>query len=163
MPTVSNTSPISNLANIGRLDLVLEQFSTLWIPSAVRHELLNIPDTSVRTVVETALQAGWMRGQPAKNTALISLLTVELDQGEAEALALALELEAERILIDERDGRLMARQLGLPVIGVLGVLLRAKRLGRLKTLKEEIAAPRKRAGFFIASELEREVLRSAGE
>jgi len=34
---VSNTSPISNLACIGRLNLLHEQFSELWIPPAVDH------------------------------------------------------------------------------------------------------------------------------
>ena len=37
--------------------------------------------------------------------------------------ALTLEMKADRVLIDKRDARLRARQLGL---GVLGILLRAR-------------------------------------
>jgi len=45
---VSNTSPISNVAYVGRLDLLRDQFPELWTPLAVRAELAAIPDASVR-------------------------------------------------------------------------------------------------------------------
>jgi len=51
---------------------------------------------------------------------------LELDAGESATIALALELGASRILLDETDGRTVAKALGLRPIGVLGVLLRAK-------------------------------------
>lgn len=57
----------------------------------------------------------------------------------------------------------MATRLGLRVTGVLGVLLRARRTGALLSLRAELAALRSQAGFFIASRLEQEILKSAGE
>jgi predicted nucleic acid-binding protein len=90
-------------------------------------------------------------------------LTLELHLGEAEAIALALEAKPDRLLIDERDGRLMARQLDLSVTGVLGVLLRAKKLKQIKAIKPEIDALRKKAHFFISGELETVVLKKARE
>ena len=39
MLVTSNTSPICNLAMIGRLDLLRDQFGSVWIPDAVRIEL----------------------------------------------------------------------------------------------------------------------------
>jgi predicted nucleic acid-binding protein len=39
MPVVSNTSPILNLAIIGRLDLLRQQFSEVLIPPMVLQEL----------------------------------------------------------------------------------------------------------------------------
>jgi len=48
-------------------------------------------------------------------------------------------------------------------MGVLGVLIRAKAMGETASVQAEIAALRNRAGFFIASSLEAEVLRSVGE
>src|SRR6266849_277754 len=122
MPTVSNTSPISNLAWIGRLNLLREQFQEIWIPKAVETELQNIPDATVRKVVDDAKSQGWLKLRAASDAALISLLLVELHPGEAEAIALALEMKADHLLIDEREGRTMARQLGLSLTGVLGVL-----------------------------------------
>ena len=163
MPTASNTSPIFNLACIERLPLLREQFGDVWIPKAVEAELRRIPDDAVRQAVERAFGDGWLKMQPASNTALISLLSVELHAGEAEAIALALEMKADRVLVDERDGRMLARRLGLHVTGVLGVLLRAKQTGRLKAVKPEIQALRAKARFFIAPELEKAVLTKAGE
>lgn len=163
MPTVSNTSPISNLAWIGRLNLLRDQFSEVWIPNAVEKELQNIPDSGARTAVDNAKREGWLKSRPASDAALISLLTVELHQGEAEAISLALEMKAARLLIDEREGRAMARQLGLSLTGVLGVLLRAKKLGQITAVKPEIDALRSKARFFIAPALETAVLESVGE
>jgi predicted nucleic acid-binding protein len=162
MPTVSDTSPISNLAYIGRLDLLREQFSELFIPEAVQTELLNLP-VPIRKVIDDAKRAGWLKTRPATNTALISLLMVELHAGEAEAIALALEMKTDRLLLDERDGRAMARHLGLPTTGVLGVLLRAKKTGRISAIKPEIVTLRRKAGFFIAPALEAAILTEAGE
>jgi predicted nucleic acid-binding protein len=47
--------------------------------------------------------------------------------------------------------------------GVLGILLRAKAMGEIVSIKSEIEALRSHAGFFVASSLEAEVLRTAGE
>jgi predicted nucleic acid-binding protein len=41
MPVVSNTSPVLNLAIIGQLSLLREQFGEIWIPAAVWEELRN--------------------------------------------------------------------------------------------------------------------------
>ncbi len=93
----------------------------------------------------------------------MSLLALELHLGEAEAIALALEMKAEYLLIDEREGRTLARQLGLRITGVLGVLLRAKRRGQIEAIKPEIEALRSHARFFIAPALESAILAEAGE
>jgi predicted nucleic acid-binding protein len=44
MLAVSNTSPISNLAYIGRLDLLEMQFGEICVPRAVELELAKHPD-----------------------------------------------------------------------------------------------------------------------
>ena len=160
MPTVSNTSPISNLAWIGRLDLLLDQFHEVWIPKAVESELQNVPEPTVLTSIDDAKRKGWLKSRVASDAALVSLLTVELHPGEAEAIALALEMKADWLLIDERD---MARQLGLRVTGVLGVLLCGKKMGHLEVIKPELDALRAKAHFFIAPDLERAVLAQAAE
>lgn len=117
----------------------------------------------VRKTIDTAAQAAWLKCQKVSNVKLVDLLTIELHSGEAAAIALAVEIKAERLLIDEREGRIMARQLGQPLTGVLGILLRAKRLGQIKSVLPEISALRTRARFFIDAKLESEILKSAGE
>ena len=65
--------------------------------------------------------------------------------------------------MDEREGRSLARQLGLAVTGVLGVLLRAKKNGQIKAVKPEIEALKTKARFFISPTLQTSILASAGE
>ena len=61
-----------------------------------------------------------------KDYRLAQALMLGLDQGEAAAIALAIQLDLKEILPDERDGRALAKTLGLEPVGVLGILLRAK-------------------------------------
>jgi uncharacterized protein len=163
MLAVSNTSPISNLAYIGRLGLLGQQFTKVFIPTAVEAELRQIPDVAARRVIDQARQAGWLMARPPVEASLVSLLTVDLHQGEAEAIALALEMKTDWLLIDEKQGRGMARLLGLPVTGVLGVLLRGKKMGHIEAVKPELEALRAKARFFIAPDLEAAILDSAAE
>ena len=163
MLVVSNTSPISNLALINRLDLLRDQFEQLWIPEAVRAELDLIPDPAAKAAIEQASQTGWLKSRPVENSQLASVLAKELDRGEAAAIALSIEMKADLLLIDEREGRIVARQAGLRVRGALGILLHAKAAGKIPSIKPEIEALRNRAGFFVAPRLEAEILRSAGE
>lgn len=163
MIAASDTSPISNLALIGRLDLLCDQFDRVCIPDAVRTELDGIPNSAAKAAIEQATQTGWLRPRPVGNARLAAILANDLDLGEAEAMVLAVEIKADLLLIDEKEGRALARQAGLAVTGVLGILLRAKATGKVSSVKAEIEALRNRAGFFIASALEEEILRCAKE
>ncbi|MEM9009303.1 MAG: DUF3368 domain-containing protein, partial [Cyanobacteria bacterium P01_F01_bin.86] len=126
MPVVSNTSPILNLAIVGQLDLLRQQFGQIQVPPAVLDELKINEERPGSQPIQVAIAAGWIQVQPISNQSFVQLLRQTLDGGEAEAISLALELQAEWILLDERDGRKVAKSLGLQVTGVLGVLLRAK-------------------------------------
>jgi predicted nucleic acid-binding protein len=75
-----------------------------------------------------------------------------LDRGEREAIQLAIELDADLLLMDDRDGRRMALQLGLPVVGTLGALERADALGLLANLRATIA-DLEASGFYISARL----------
>jgi hypothetical protein len=163
MVAVSNTSPISNLSITGRLDLLRSQFTQVLIPEAVRAELAGLPNAEAKASIENALRTGWLQCRAVGNRQLVTALENDLDKGEAEAIALATEVEAGLLLIDEKEGRGFARRAGLMVRGILGVLIRAKVLGQIDSVKAEIEALRDRAGFFIASSLEAEVLRNVGE
>jgi hypothetical protein len=163
MVAVSDTSAVSNLAFIGRLDLLRSQFQVIWIPEAVRQELGAIRSPEAKALIDRAFHEGWLRCRPVGNSRLAAALANNLDQGEAEAIALATEIAADLLLIDEKEGRGFARQAGLPVRGVLGILIRGKATGDVDSVKTEIHSLRDRAGFFIDSALETEILRSIGE
>src|ERR1039458_7411040 len=74
-----------------------------------------------------------------------------LHPGEVEALQLALRAKALGVLMDDLDGRKAARQLGLSVIGTIGLLERAAEK-RLIKLPDAVARLRQ-TNFFIAPEL----------
>jgi uncharacterized protein len=162
MLAVSNTSPISNLAAIERLDLLKEQFSNVRIPPAVAAELKNHPDKSASAAIDIALRH-WIHIVTPEDTPLHRMLLRQVDAGEAEAIALAADLGAVIVIIDEQEGRMLARQVGLSITGTLGILLRAKRSGHIPLIKPEIQALRNRTRFFLSASLEAQVLSVAGE
>jgi uncharacterized protein len=125
---------------------------------AVKSELERLPNPDARASIELALQDGWLGCRSVGNIRLAAALAHELDRGEAEAIALATEIPADILLIDEKDGRIFARQAQLRVQGVLGILIRAKAMGSVSSLRSEIEALRKRARFFVAATLVDEVL-----
>jgi hypothetical protein len=115
MPVVSNTSPILNLAIVGKLDLLRQQFGQIQIPPTVLEELKIDEDRPGSQPIKAAIAAGWIQVRSVSNQPLVQLLRQTLDGGESEAIALALELQAEWTLLDERDGRKVAKSLGLQV------------------------------------------------
>lgn len=163
MPAVSNTSPILNLAIIHRLDLLQNQFGQLLIPSAVLDELRAETALPGTEAIRQGIQDGWIREMPIQDPHLQNALALELDQGEAAAIALALESGITKILLDERDGRAKAKALGLEPVGVLGVLLCAKRNGTLESVRDAMQMLRQDAGFYIGDELLGAILAEAGE
>ena len=70
MVAVSDTSPISNLALIGRLDLLRAQFEQVWIPDAVMAEFDRIPSPLAKASIEQALQAGWLQCRLVESSGL---------------------------------------------------------------------------------------------
>ena len=163
MLAVSNTSPISNLASIGRLELLKPQFATTWIPDAVAKELAAHPDPVAREAIQNAIRENWLKVETLQDSRLLQVLQLQLHLGEAAAIALATNLKADIVLIDEQQGRELASKTGLAVTGVLGILLRAKRTGEIAAVKTEIDFLRSKAHFFVSSTLEAKVLAAAGE
>lgn len=120
MTVVSNTSPLSNLSEIGHIELLLQIYEPVTIPTAVANELGRAGPAAVG--VAEVPNLAWVEVRPVTNRSLVEHLhgDRQLHLGEAEAIALAVELGAERLLIDERLGRREATRLGVPITGVLG-------------------------------------------
>jgi len=117
MIVVSDTSPLTALLTAGAAGILPQVFSEVVIPEAVHDELRrshsHLPSWLRVAAVATQTQA--------RQYARI------VDLGEAEAIELARELHADRLLMDERKGRRLAVREGIPVIGLLGVVLLARR------------------------------------
>ena len=163
MLVVSDTSPLSNLAIIGRLDLLREQFNEVLMPPAVARELTALKNGSASEALGRAMEEGWLKEIQLDASGPSPQALRGLDAGETEALRLALALSADHVLMDEKEGRQCAAILGLPTIGLLGVLIAAKRAGVVSSLRVEIGRLRREAGFFVDAALETQVVEAAGE
>lgn len=163
MIVVSDTSPLSSLAIVGCLSLLQQIYNKVIIPQGVADELRNASDEE--NLIAGVLSLDWIEVIPAKNIELISVLrnNHNLDRGEAEAISLCLELNADELLIDERLGRREATRLGLPITGLLGILLVAKHRRLIPAVQPVIDALMTQAGFRVSSQLYAEVLKAAGE
>jgi hypothetical protein len=93
----------------------------------------------------------------------VTLLRAELDQGEAEVIALARQERAEIVLLDEKEARRLAGRLSMRVLGTVGVLIWAKRQGKITDLGAALEDLQDRGGFRLGRALCLEALRQVGE
>ncbi|MEA3212133.1 MAG: uncharacterized protein QOE70_5190 [Chthoniobacter sp.] len=160
MRVVSNTSPISNLAIIGRLSL---RYGRVAVPPEVARELRAVSHVAGRQTIDAAFHEGWLVVESVPTPSALEELRRTLDAGEAEAIALAAATTTDVLLIDERRGRIAARDRCLKVAGVLGELLHAKFTGDLPSVREEMRKLKSEARFFIRADIEGFILSQAGE
>jgi predicted nucleic acid-binding protein len=83
MRVVSNTSPISNLAMVGRLRFLREQMQIVLIPKAVFLELQRLEDLQAKETIHSAIADGWIQVETLKDETLVNVLGTSLDAGEA--------------------------------------------------------------------------------
>lgn len=123
MIIVSDTTPIISLIKIKHLGLLKKIFGNVIIPYAVYSELTS----NIAFIDEIAeiRNASFLEVLSVKNEEAVRLFRkgTGLDVGESEAIVLAEELNAELILMDERKGRIIAKQMGLQITGTLGILI----------------------------------------
>jgi hypothetical protein len=104
MVVVSNTSPISNLAIVGRLEFLRRRYAEVHIPPAVADELAALTHPAGSLRIKAALSDRWLVVEPPDKTASPPLPFL-LDPGETAAIALACQLKAGVLLMDEKRGR----------------------------------------------------------
>lgn len=160
MIVVSNTTPLSELAKIGQLDLLHRVFGQIVVPQEVYDEIT----TGTHPAAALVPLATWIEILPVTDTAALLKLQVEseLDRGETAAILLAQELGADRLLLDDLDGRREAIARNLPVTGTLGILLTAKQRGLISSVRPLIDALMAQ-GKRISQQLYAEVLAIASE
>lgn len=158
---VSNTSPITNLSALGELDLLQEIFGEISIPEAVFHEIVQEGEDNPGA--EEIERASWIDTESVEDTNLVIALNNTVDIGEAEAIALAVENGADLLLLDDRIARRTADQYDLQFIGLLGVLLLAKRKNIIETVRPFLMRLREEAGFWISDTLVNRILQEADE
>ena len=164
MPAViSDASVLICLGAVGQIELLREFYTEVFVPPAVWGEVTSAGARPGAAEAQAGRNAGWLQVRTPTPTPHLANLQRTLDAGEAEAIALATELPRSLLLLDDADGRETALQLNLDFTGTVGVLLRAKRTGKLPALKPVLDRLTQQHSFRLSRSLYEAVLRQAGE
>jgi len=115
---VSDTTTLIILGKLGRYELLGNLFDKVYIP----HEVMNEISKKSDGIYDVLLSHSLFEKKKISNLTLIKVLDGLLDKGESEAIVLAKELNL-ILLIDEKKGRTVAKNMGLEIIGLLGILI----------------------------------------
>jgi len=155
---IADTGPLLALSWIHRVGLLNHLFDRVVVPFEVWGELAHRPDA-----FEPPQVAALSYLEFAPPDFLVPAEAEALDPGERAVLALAVgHLPRATLLIDERRARKAAKELGLRVVGTLGVLVEAKRQGLLTAigpLMEEMISN----GIYFGPQLVERILAAVGD
>jgi len=146
-PVVSDSTCLIGLERVGELDILPALFAPIMIPPEVEREF--------------GFQFSWLQTENIINASLVTALQLAVDAGEAEAIALASEKGC-LLISDDKQARATAKNLGVKVIGTVGVLMRAKQNGLISAIKP-ILDELDLNSFFISQALREEALKLVGE
>lgn len=156
---VVNASPVILLGKAGLLPLLPQLCAELVVPSGVLAEV----------VVGAAADAGrtWLRGPGQPYLRPIPVLHPALvdwsgGAGEAEVISWALANPGFIAILDDRAARTLATRHGVPVIGSLRVIVRAKELGLIPQARPVLEKLRG-AGAYVSDALIDRTIQLAGE
>jgi len=161
---VADASPLIYLAWIGQIDLFRRLYGSVLIPRTVWEEVTGLgAGLPGSKEVDEAVLAGWIHVQAVQTSDQVSELAGNrIDRGEMEAITLAVERHAV-LVIDDLDGRSVARRLGVEVTGTLGVLARAKQEGAVHEIRPLVLRLKQETNFRVATALVNSLLKEAGE
>lgn len=125
MIVIADTTPIITLLKINHLEILHKLYGTIHIPNAVYNELTENADFP--NEAEIIKKCDFIEVHKNISSDRVDLLrrATGLDLGESEAIILADSEETKTLLMDERHGRSVAKQMGIHVTGVIGVLMAA--------------------------------------
>jgi predicted nucleic acid-binding protein len=146
---ISDTSCFIILTNIGELDLLYKVYG------------------QITTTIEIANEYGeklpeWVEIKDVKDKYRQQLLEMQIDKGESSAITLALETPDSTLILDDYKARKIAEQLRLSYTGTIGVIIKAKLMGIIPSIKPFLERLRQ-TDFRISSEIELQALKEANE
>jgi predicted nucleic acid-binding protein len=146
---ISDTSCLILLHNIGELGLLFKLFGTIITTSEVAKEFgLPLPQ--------------WVEIKDPIDKKYVSIAKAIVDKGEASAIALAVEYDECLLIVDDLKARKFASNIGLNITGTIGIIVDAKLVGVITSVKD-ILAEIKKTNFRISPKLEAIILKKAGE
>lgn len=125
MIVVSDTTPLISLLKIDHIDLLEKLFGQVLIPQAVFDELTT--DERFWLEADQIRRKKFVVVKAVQNRESVSLLkrATGLDKGESEAIILTDEMNADVLLMDEAKGRAVSFQMGIKIMGTIGILMAA--------------------------------------
>lgn len=160
MIVISDSTILIGLVKIGKLDLLKEIFSKVYIPGEVFKEVVERGKGKPGS--KDIKEAAWIEPKSVKDKIQVSFLLGSLEKGEAEVLVLAREMNADLILLDEEKARKSAVIAGFEIMGLLGLFILAKNLGlihEVRPLVDKLMIKK----FRISDKIIEKTLKKAGE
>ncbi len=154
-----DASPLIHLGQVGRLELLRLAAARVVVPEVAAREIAahGADDVAVRAV----RAASWIE-TAATIAPPADIAAWDLGAGETQVLALVRATPRAVGIVDDRAARRCARILGIPVHGTVGVILLARRQGRLAAARPVVEELR-RLGMRLAIEVMNSALREVGE
>ena len=125
MIIISDTTPIISLLKADQLDLLEKLFHEVVIPKAVYSELIS--NIKFQDEAQVIKKCPFIFVEEVIDTKSVDIFrrVTGLDAGESEAIVMADEKKADLLLMDERKGRIVAKQMGLTITDTVGILLQS--------------------------------------
>jgi len=153
MTLVCNAGPVIALAKIDRLPLLRDLAATVLIPETVFHEVLAKPGLDASRI--HAASGNFLRVCPPPETIdpAVHFASRNLDAGEKQVIALASSIPPPvTAVLDDAAGRRVASQIGLPMVGFIGLLLVAKQRQTIKLIGPLLEQARSE-GYWLSDDL----------
>lgn len=125
MIVISDTTPLISMMKANCLEILQSIFGEVIIPEAVYDELTS--NTNYPKEAAIIKNSRYIFKESVMNHQSVDDLMGKtgLDIGESEAIVMVKEKNADLLLIDEHKGRQAAKEMGIAVVGTIGLLLRA--------------------------------------
>ena len=157
----ADSGPLIALAKLDLLGSPARYFEPVLVTSSVWLEITRKPGVDEAARLSAAAENRLLHVVSDPATIPAALLQNSIHRGERNAIALAIERGA-TLLIDDRRARRMAAESGRPVIGTLGLLVRAHEEGFVAALRPLIEQLRS-TGYFMSDDLVAQALSSRNE
>ncbi|TVR87155.1 MAG: DUF3368 domain-containing protein [Saprospirales bacterium] len=145
---IADTSCLIIYHKIGQFGILKKTFTDLIVTKEVAEEFGELPN--------------WVTIKEITDKEQYFKLAKDLGKGEASSIAIALEFDDSLLIIDEKKGRKIAEELRIEIIGSLGVLIKAKERGIIKSVRDILTLIDK-TNFRISQSIREKVLKESGE
>lgn len=116
---VSDSTAIITLINIDEFKLLEFFAQKIIIPTEVYDEISTKKDAKI--FLDRQIETKFIEVIPCGNQLLFDELHISLDKGESAAIVLAIEKDLP-LLIDEKKGRQVAHNMGVEIVGLIGII-----------------------------------------